>query len=313
MNWRKNIREFTVNPNQIELSNRTYYLPCYEDIDILVTSINQIGLMSPPVVRRAKHGKLIPVSGRRRIDAAVRAGLEQTIVYVIDPEISEEQIVDLTFWDNVHRIRNNLVCSAIVVTRLMQERSPEIVAEKYLPWIGIPPRGPKLERLKLIAGLEERSLKMLWDGRIQEKSAVLLSRLSVDERSRALDFLELYSFNANKSAEMLQAIYDISVLSQCSTSDTISKVTQTIEEECPDCDIVQKAASARNLIKKMKNVNLFETQASFNKWLEEIQLPSNMKINHAQSFESSQITLEIKASSKTEAESMISKIKELAT
>ncbi|MGD9818255.1 MAG: ParB/RepB/Spo0J family partition protein [Desulfomonilaceae bacterium] len=313
MNWRKNIREFIVNPNQIELSNRTYYLPCYEDIDILVTSINQIGLMSPPVVRTAKHGKLIPVSGRRRIDAAVRAGLEQALVYVIDPETPEPEILDLIFWDNVNRIRNNLVCSAIMVTRLMQERSPEIVAEKYLPWIGIPPRGPKLEKLKLIAGLEERSLRMLWDGRIQEKSAVLLSRLNVDERSRALDFLELHGFNANKSAEMLQAIYDISVLSQCSTSDTISKVTQTIEEECPDCDMVQKAVSARNLIKKMKNANLFETQDSFIEWLEEIQLPSNMKISHTQSFESSQITLEIKAYSRKEVENMISKIKELET
>lgn len=308
MSWRQNTRTMTIDPGEIDFSDKTYYLPCYEDIDGLVESVREVGLLNSPLVKKNGQGRLIVVLGRRRLRASVRAQMRELQVLEIDSRVAEETLINLVFWDNLFRIRNNLVSTAVMTSRLLKVFELGIVAERYLPWMGAPSRGPKIERLKSIANLDERSLKALWSGKISEKTATLLTRLTVDERSIMLEFINYFGWNSNKAAEVLQSVYDVSILAGESTSETISKATELTEKQYSGADIIQKANVIRNLIRAWKSTDLAEEEVSFDQWLETLKLPKHIQIRHAQSFESQVLTIETRANSRKDAEQVIEQL-----
>ena len=66
---------------------------------------------------------------------------------------------------------------AYVVKRLFELIPRETLAKKIFPFLDVSSKGPKLERLRRIGGLETPLLSALSKGRLQEKSAGILSEL----------------------------------------------------------------------------------------------------------------------------------------
>ncbi len=308
MNWQGNTRSISIHPDEIALSDRTYYLPCYDEIGPLVESISQVGILSPPVVKKNDDGNLIPVVGRRRLEAALKALISRVNVFVVDPSRSEENLLNLMFWDNISRIRQNPVTVAVMVAGLLDVFDPETVAERYLPWIGVPPRGPRLVKLKSIAQLDERSLRALWAGRILEKTAALLAALNMEERLELLNFIDRYGWNANKSDEILQAVYDLSILSGKSTSITISEAIHQVETQHEGEDTVHKSESMRNTIRSWRSKDLCQHQDLFNQWMQKLVLPRHIRVRPSQSFENESVSIEITAYSLNQAQKIIEKL-----
>lgn len=308
MKWHENTQTLMMSLTEINLSDRTYYLPCFDGLDDLVESVKRVGILSPPFVTRNEHGQMIPVTGRRRLMAALRAEAESTAVREVRSCVSECDLVDLVFWDNLWRIRGNLVCAAIMIERLFQALPSQVVAEQYMQWMGIPPRGPRVARLRSIANLEERCLRDIWAGRILEKTAALLTRLTHEERSVILDFCFHFGWNANKNAEIVQSLYDVSIFRNRPVVEIISEISETIQKKYPDAVLSQKADNMRELIKSMKSPDLDHHESLFHEWRDNLELPSNILVRHAQSFESEALTIELKVNSKEQAEELIKKI-----
>ena len=308
MKWQLSTRSISIHPDEIALSDRTYYLPSYDAIGPLVESIRQIGVISPPVVRINDDGALAPVVGRRRIEACSKAGISQLSVFVVDASEPRDKLVNLLFWDNISRIENNTVTVAAMVTRLLDVFDSETVADKYLPWIDVPPRGPRLLKLKTIAQLDDRSQRALWFGRIVEKTALLLAGLNTKDRFEMLNFVERYGWNANKSDEMAQAIYDLSILSGKSVSETISEAIQFVEPQSEQDDPVRKSEKMRNLVKSLRWKDLCQHQDLFNQWLKKLDLPRHIRVKPTISFENDSVSIEITANSLNEADGIIQKL-----
>lgn len=305
MNWQENIRSILVHPDEIELSDRTYYLPCYDEIGPLVESISQVGVLSPPVVRKNDDGTLVPVIGRRRLKAAIEARITGVSVLVVNASEPEKNCVSLLFWDNISRIRQNLVTVAVMSACLLNVFDLETVSENYLPWLGVPPRGPRLVRLRSIAKLDERSLRALWSGRIVEKTAVLLAALNIKDRLEMLNFIDRYGWNANKSDEILQAVHDLSILAGKSTTKTICQAIDWVETQHKEEDPVRKSEKMRNLIRSWKFGDLFQHQDLFGQWLQKLDLPRNIRVKPAQSFENQSVSIEVTANSLDHAKKII--------
>ncbi len=308
MNWRKNTQTMHISPKEVEFSDRSYYLPSYEDMDALVASISEVGILNPPVVKESNRGKLIPVLGRRRMKAVIEAGIEGISVLKIGNELPEKNILSLVFWDNFHRIKGNPVATAVMTDRLLSVHEPEVIAQTYLHWMGVPPRGPKISRLRTLASLDESCLRALSSGKIIEKTAILLARLTKEERSILLGFIQIHGWNANKSADALQAIFDLSLIVNKPVNQIVREASEIIDSQSESSDESQRSEMMRNLIRSWKYKDLVEQELLFDKWLEKLQAPCNTRIKTAQSFESEALTLEIKAASKREAEAILKKL-----
>ena len=124
---------------------------------------------------------LIPVLGRRRIEAAAKLDIRSIEVRVFSPSLSDENAFLMAFWDNLDRIKRAAGVRSYVIKRLLELIPREILAEKVLPVLDVPRKGPKLERLRKIGGLKLEILEALSSGRIQEKTAALLAEMPIDQ------------------------------------------------------------------------------------------------------------------------------------
>jgi hypothetical protein len=133
-----------------DLRDRAYFIPCFADPAPLVKSIDSVGILNPPLLQELPGGRMIPVLGRRRLQAAVRLGISRTEVKIVSDRVSEAEGFALALWDNFGHRTFDVASTAVVVRRLLDLFPRDVVADDFLPWLGVPSRGPRLERLRAI-------------------------------------------------------------------------------------------------------------------------------------------------------------------
>lgn len=92
-----------------------------QELEELVASIREHGLIEPLVVRRAAPGadKFVLIAGERRWRAAQRAGLKDVLVVVKD--VSPKEAFELALVENIQRADLNPIEVAEAFDRLMRE------------------------------------------------------------------------------------------------------------------------------------------------------------------------------------------------
>ncbi|HTY23826.1 MAG TPA: ParB/RepB/Spo0J family partition protein [Desulfomonilaceae bacterium] len=211
MNWLEHTVTYTLKPQAINLDDRTYFIPCYSGLESLMRSIEQVGILNPPIVQERASGELTPVLGRRRLQAASQIGLAKVEVREVPVDMPENHGFTMAFWDNVSHRELNSACVGVIVKRLLELFPRSVVARDFLPTLGVPPLGPRLERLSALGSLEDKFLEALAIGRIREKTALILSELQPEERATLLELTEGLGFNANKKAEVIGELFDLSI------------------------------------------------------------------------------------------------------
>ncbi len=143
----------------------------------------------------------------------------------------EDQGFTIAFWDNVSHRTLDQASLAVVTKRLLDLFPRAVVAEDFLPVLGVPPRGPRLKRLCAVAALEEPMLEALALGRIYERTALVLSGLKPAERAGLFDTTEILALNANKRAEVVENLFDLSIHGHESVLDLLNREDRAISIE----------------------------------------------------------------------------------
>ncbi len=113
------------------LEDQTYLVPCYCDLSALVRSIEKVGVLNDPLVQERADGRVVPVAGRRRLQAAVALGWERVNVKMLPDEMSIADGFALAFWDNAPHRTFDTACTAVVVRRLLELFPREVAARNF--------------------------------------------------------------------------------------------------------------------------------------------------------------------------------------
>ncbi|MBI4965987.1 MAG: ParB N-terminal domain-containing protein [Desulfomonile tiedjei] len=309
MHWLDRTSTLKLSPHEPDLEDSTYLVPCFEDLAPLVESIRKVGVINPPLVQKTLHRGLIAVLGRRRLQAARQADVGQIEVRTLPPEMPEADGFRLAFWDNLGHRSSDLACTAYVVRRLLELFPRQVVARDFLPVLGIPPRGPRLARLQAVGGLEFTVLKALSSGRIHEKTAAILTALTPEDRQVVMELVNELRVNANKAAEIVDYLHDLSVLNGKAISELIrDRQCQSIlhDSEGP---VPDKAARFRELLRSWKFPEMVAREGEFDLWRRGLIDNDKIQIRPALGFETEECTIEIRSGSRLETESIVTKIK----
>lgn len=308
MNWLENTEQIVVDPTEVDLRDRTYWIPSFLGTDELARSIAAVGIVNPPLLQVTSSGRMIPVLGRRRLEAALNTGLHDVKARMAPESMTEADGFLLALWDNFGHRKFDPATTAVVVAKLLEFFPREAVARDFLPLLGVPPRGPKLEALRIVARLEDRGLRLLAAGRLHEKTAVLLCRMSKADRGRALDLMEDLGANANKSAEIAGNLYDLSILRGRSVSEILAEeqVVRILSDD--KLHPAARAERVRALLRNWKVPELVRNEEEFHSWVQALVLPPNVSVQHSQAFESPACTVQIQAQSRDEAQRVLDKL-----
>lgn len=310
MNWLEHTRIAHLNPREVDLQDSTYCVPCFASLEPLIRSIEQLGIVNAPVVQERSEALPVPVLGRRRLAAAVELGMSRVEVNIIPADMSAAEGFALAFWDNLGHRNLDTAAAAIVVRRLLKLFPRESVASRFLPALGIPAHGPRIERLNSVGGLETPILQALASGRIQEKTAWILSKVEPVERLELVRLTGGLGLNGNKTHEVIAALFDLSVyrkepirklLDQDSARSILS------DHELP---IAERATRFRELVRSWKYPDLVIREKEFRNQLENLWVSSRVSVHPAPNFESPQCTIEIRCESPEQAATTVARLRD---
>ncbi len=300
-NWLKNGERTTVYPGDVDLNDSTYLIPLFEDLEPLIASIAELGIINSPVIQRRAEGALIPVLGRRRLQASFAAGFTSVNARVISSQMPEDEGFVIALLDNLSVRRLDRAAVAYAIKRLLDLFSREQVAERFLPMLGIPRHGPMLDRLAGVGSLGQPFLKALAKGRIHEKTAVILSRLQAKDRAILLQLIQTLGINANKTADLIASIVDLSTIEEKPIAGYISN--EPAQQILTDTDMPrpQRADRFRDLIRSRRHPDLVEKERDFQEWLKTLPRicdSARITIKPERSFETDEILVSIRADSR---------------
>jgi len=108
------LNKIQVNPNQPRTNFDT------SEIDNLVISIKELGIIQPITVREITNGKYEIISGERRFRASTKAGLKSIPCYVRGVE-SETDLLKMSLVENVQRVDLDPIEIGLTYERLINE------------------------------------------------------------------------------------------------------------------------------------------------------------------------------------------------
>jgi len=305
LNWLQHTKTSFPDPRDIDLEDATYHIPCFADLEPLEQSVRAVGIVTPPVLQERAAGGPVPVLGRRRLTVARRLGLPRVEVKLLPARMPEQDAFRLAFWDNVAHRTFDPACTAVVVRRLLELFPRDAVAEEFLPVMNVPPRGPRLERLRIVAGLEPFLLEALAAGRIHEKTCVTLARLAPEERLLLMRITEDLGMNANKRHEVISSLVDLSIFHGRPVVDLLQDERAAAILSDRDAALPDRAARFRDLVRSWKYPELVVRERAFSSWSQSVRGLDRVTIRPCPGFETSECAVEIRCDSTEHAQRII--------
>ncbi|WP_337422378.1 ParB/RepB/Spo0J family partition protein [Gemmiger formicilis] len=203
-----------------------------EEMDKMVDSVKEYGVMTPAIVRPRRDGGYEIVAGHRRCHASRRAGVDTmpcivrdmdddtAIILMVDSNCQREHILpsekakayEMKLEAIKRQGRRSDLTSGQVGPKLEERRSNQIVAEKAGESV------KQVQRFIRLNKLTPDLMQLVDDGRLKTTPAVELSYLTPEEQEEFLSYMEEEGCTPSLSqAQKLKAASKESVL----TKDTI--------------------------------------------------------------------------------------------
>ena len=110
-------------------------------IDHLVSSIQQVGLINPPIFKRTKDGFVL-VAGYKRMLAVKKLNWSRVGGLMISEDISPLNCLIINLHDNISTRKLNEVEKAILISKLAKYLKPEQIISDYFPLLNLPKHMP---------------------------------------------------------------------------------------------------------------------------------------------------------------------------
>ena len=206
-----------------------------EEMDKMVDSVKEYGVMTPAIVRPRWDGGYEIVAGHRRCHASRRAGVDTmpcivrdmdddtAIILMVDSNCQREHILpsekakayEMKLEAIKRQGRRSDLTSGQVGPKLEERRSNQIVAEKAGESV------KQVQRFIRLNKLTPDLMQLVDDGRLKTTPAVELSYLTPEEQEEFLSYMEEEGCTPSLSqAQKLKAASKESVL----TKDTIHEI-----------------------------------------------------------------------------------------
>ena len=223
-----------------------------EEMDKMVDSVKDYGVMTPAIVRPRRDGGYEIVAGHRRCHASQRAGVDTmpcivrdmdddtAIILMVDSNCQREHILPSekakAYQMKLEAIkrqgRRNDLTSGQVGPKLEERRSNQIVAEKAGESV------KQVQRFIRLNKLTPDLMQLVDDGRLKTTPAVELSYLTPEEQEEFLSYMEEEGCTPSLSqAQKLKAASKESVLTKDKIHGIMSARSPSVKPREPQLTI----------------------------------------------------------------------------
>jgi len=289
----------TVELSDIEYGDETYRLTTESNIDDLMLSIGNVGLLNPPLLLE-NNSKYTIVCGFGRVEASQRLGRDQVEARILAPGLKELDCARLAITDNALQRPLNLIETSRSIVLLSGLIKDDGMLTDELSALGLPKEPSIIKKIEKLCHFSKPIQRAILSHTISLSMALELGALAPDVGTRFVELFENLKLSLNKQREVLSMVREIALREECSVGEVLQeKGFQDILNH-GDLDRNQKTRTARLHLKQRRYPALTAAEKAFGELIKDLKLKSGIKLIPPHNFEGSNYTLTLNFKNLTE-------------
>jgi ParB-like chromosome segregation protein Spo0J len=281
----------------------------------LMASMREVGLLTPVWLRaRRNRGAYQVITGRRRVQAAEILKWPEIAARVLPPDTPEPRCLLLHLYDNAFSRGFELTEQAALATELIKYWDRREVAGRYLPYLGLPPSSPHLDRLLKLGQLEAPFKELASLGRLALSAAAQLGDWEPGDRAAVLPLLEALHLSQSKQEEFLEQVQQLARRDGVRAAAVLAR--EEIAAVLADASMSpqEKTAAVRRQLKLWIYPRFSKAMAAYERALGRLGWKNHPRLRLAPpaAFEGPDFHLEIKFRDAPELQQLLAEILELS-
>ena len=278
----------------IDFKDKTFYTGNKSNLTNLKDSINDLGLLNPPILRE-KEGKYQIISGWKRLLSCRELGHREVLCSVCPPKTSDFDSIKIILSDNRDRLTELELAELLMLYRVLCQLDDKELMNDILPLLAIPSTRKHLDKFLALGSLEKEIKDAFFEDKITIEQCQMLSDLQSEDRLSILENVFLkYKLNNNESRQVIQHISEIVSIKLKSILDVILQVQSTRLYKKLDKNYL------RDELKRMRYPDLSSVEEKVRTAIGDLGLPKEVNVYVNQFFESNDIEFRVKAKSSEE-------------
>jgi ParB family chromosome partitioning protein len=298
---------------EIDLSDDTFSINYLPDLQRLRSSIEQIGLIQPVLLRKKEDHHQI-VCGFRRISLTKELGrLEIESKVVEEKEMDEFQLFSLSLHENQTTRGFNTVEKAIALDKLIHrfQIDPAAVIKTFLPFFSLEPNEKILNTYLSLAQMEDEIKTYVLREEVSRSNIRRLSTLTPDNRRAILSLISSLKLGENRLREVLTFLEEISRRNRCEGKDIVQRPEIQAILSQKELTPSQKTERIKKVLTDLRYPKLNQLEKTFEKKRKELNLPSNVSLHHPPFFEGKRLKIEFQFETTEEYRSIVESLSSL--
>ncbi len=299
---------------RIDLSDETFSVNYMPDLAKLRSSIEQIGLIQPILLKKRSNGYQI-ISGFRRISVLKELRKSEIESRVLEgKEIDEFRLFSLSLHENLTTRGFNTVEKAIALNKLIGrfQIDPPVVIKDFLPPLDLEPNGKILNTYLSLAGMEDEIKQYVLREEVSRSNIRRLSGLTSDDRMSFLSLASPLRLGENRLREILTLLEEISRRNRCRAGDVVGRpeIQAVLSEK--GLTPSQKTDRVKKILRDLRYPKMHRLEQEFEKKRKGLNLPSNISLHPQPFFEGKGFRVEFQFETVGEYRAVLDSLSSLA-
>ena len=299
---------------QIDLLDETFSVNFMPDLQRLRSSIEEIGLIQPVLLKRKLKGYQI-ISGFRRISVMKELGeLEVESRVFEERETDELRLFSVCLHENLTTRGFNAVEKAIALDKLIDRFQIDllVVIKNFLPSLALEPNEKILNTYLSLARMEDDMKQYVLREEVSRSNIRKLSALSSDDQRAFLSLACPLKLGENRLREILTFLEEISRRNRWRARDILerSEIQAILSQE--ELTPSQKTDRIKKILMNLRYPKMHRLEEEFEKKRKDLNLPSRVFLHHHPFFEGKGLRVEFQFETMKEYRSLLGALLNLA-
>jgi ParB/RepB/Spo0J family partition protein len=299
---------------QIDLSDDTFSVNYLPDLQRLRSSIKEIGLIQPVLLRKKSGGYRI-ICGFRRISVMKELGKAEIESQVFEEkEMDEFQLFSLSLHENLATRGFNTVEKAIALDKLIHrfQIDPAVVIKTFLPSLSLEPNEKILTTFLSLARMEDEIKTYVLKEEVSRANIRRLSALTPDDRMALLSLLSPLKLGENRLRELLTLLEETSRRSHATVKEIAGQPDIQAILSQKELTPSQKTERVKKVLFNLRYPKMHQMEKEFEKKRMALNLPQPVSLQHSPFFEGRELKIQFQFETMEEYRSVLNVLSLLA-
>jgi len=277
--------------SSIDQMDNTFKITTQTDVQELLCSIKDLGLINPPLVKKQKK-RFIILSGFRRIAACSHLGFSDIVVRIVDPKATELENVKIAIAENSLQRPLNLLeqskCCSMLASYYEDGKDIAVTASN----LGLP-APPLFNKIKNIFLLPDFIKRAVLNNTISLSMAM---ELGVLEKNIGIELARLFEhlgLSLNKQREVLEYVTEIAIIENISILKVLfaDRLQDTLKND--DLTRNQKAQNIRSYLKRRRFPAITRGEKEYEEIVKSLKMGKGIRLIPPKYFEGTSYTFSL--------------------